>query len=140
MAKDIKQVAIKLLARRGFFCNELQQKLEDKGFKAYHVEAVLRELAQFGALDDELEANRLIDNALRKGRGYYWIAGELKRRKADPKHLEKVDLSREQESAQQVLTKQRAKSALRRKAFLYRRGYRSEVWGGEDGECTDWES
>ena len=140
--------ALRLLARRPHFRQELARKLTSRGFPRREVEAALERLEARGHLNDRRCALDLASGPLRrKGFGPRRVRAELARRGAPEKAIEEAvsssfaegELSRARDLAARWLgTRGRRLAALGR--HLDRKGYSKQVILQvldelEDGSC-----
>lgn len=78
--RDARLAAMRLLTRREHSCQELQQKLKNKGFDESLVEQTTDDLKQQGLLSDERFAESYLRFRRNKGHGPIRIKQELKQR------------------------------------------------------------
>lgn len=88
--KAIKEVCLRLLARRDHSRKELLNKLIGKGFDREDVLAVIDELTQQGWQDDQRYAKSYARYRMQKGYGPVRIEYELKQNGVDEANLEDV--------------------------------------------------
>jgi len=80
--RDVRLAAMRLLTRREHSCQELKQKLQQKGFNAVLVEQITRDLQQEGVLSDARFAESYLRSRYNKGYGPVRIRLELQQRGA----------------------------------------------------------
>ena len=78
--RDARLAAMRLLTRREHSCQELQQKLKNKGFDESLVEQTTNNLKQQGLLSDERFAESYLRFRRNKGNGPIRIQQELRQR------------------------------------------------------------
>ena len=133
LARKIKQVAIKMLARREHSLKELELKLTKKGYLNIMVMQILEELQQEGLQSDERFAESYVRSKREQGMGPYRIRAELLRRGVSQividKHLAEADTAWF-EAAQDVRNKRFGdempgvkKECLKQMQFLQYRGF-----------------
>ena len=107
--------AFRFLSRRDFSKRELEEKLKEKYGKR-EVEEVIRYLEKKGLIDDKRLAKKIMDKYMEKGKGYYYITGELKRRKIDEKVIDEVmdnfDFEREFRNGERYFLQNRGKKDI----------------------------
>jgi len=121
--------AIRLLARREYFSQELKIKLSQKGFSQKEIEQAIEECKRLGALNDEQVLARWIEKFKKQGKGPYFIIAKLK---AKGIHLSPHDsriLSDQKEALKTFAEKKlKNKKLSEEKLFqmLLRRGFDAE--------------
>ena len=80
--RDARLAAIQLLSRREHSCQELKQKLKNKGFNAPLIDKITEDLKQEGLLSDKRFAESYTRWRINKGYGPVRISYELKQRGA----------------------------------------------------------
>ncbi len=123
--------ALRMVARRGFFSEELREKLEKKGYDSKEINAALLELTELGYLNDEERRARFVERKKKSGHGPASIALQLKVKKAGEVH---ISFEEEMDCIHNFLEKKhptwRAHSWQERRglfAKLQRRGFSSEA-------------
>lgn len=78
MGFPAKNVALQLLSRKNFFSEEIQRKLEEKGYSSEEVEEVLSWLVEAGYVNDQEHLRLFVEKKQLKGYGKEAIFQQLR--------------------------------------------------------------
>ena len=90
--KKIKSVALRLLAKRDYYRQELKQKLLQKGFDENQIDKVLDELEEKGYINDDKLIHRHKELSIQKGKSPLYL-----RKKLYQKGISQIDFTYEEE-------------------------------------------
>jgi len=90
IAKDIRQVALAMLARREHSYHELMQKLQRRNFNIEDIAVVLQALSRQSLQSDYRFAQVLIQSRVHEGYGMLRIRNELKQKGISEEMIEKI--------------------------------------------------
>jgi SOS response regulatory protein OraA/RecX len=120
--------AFRVLGRRSYFSQELQVKLQAKGFSEDTVEKTILYCQTKGYLNDQAKTERLIIQEQQKGRGPKWIAAKLQAKGLLTRDLlQTLQSSDQKTSILALLPKLQKRHEEKQKLFqaLARRGFDS---------------
>jgi len=104
--------AIKSLGKKDYSKRELKESLEKK-FCKEEIEEAIKFLERKGLIDDKKLAQKIIDKYMERGKGYYYIERELKRRKIEEKvineMMENFDFEKEFQNGEKYILKNMGK-------------------------------
>jgi regulatory protein len=147
---EIRNAAIRLLARREHSTGELTRKLHQKGFDVTAIETVLRDLRQENLLSDERFAESFVASRIERGSGPVRIAAELRQREVADELIERCLAAVDEDWAARAEVVRRKRfgrgkpdnfaERAKQARFLQYRGFRGEhlrgVFGDEDVEAV----
>lgn len=90
--KKIKSAALRLLAKRDYYRQELKQKLLQKGFDENQIDKVLDELEEKGYINDDNLIQRHKELAIQKGKSPLYL-----KKKLYHKGISQIDFTYEEE-------------------------------------------
>ncbi len=89
-SKIAKQEVVKLLSRKGYLSDELRQKLALKRFSKEAIEHAISFGQKGGYVNDDVEIERIVRGALRKGKGPQAVLHQLKQKRVSEALIKEV--------------------------------------------------
>ena len=127
------ETALGLLNKKTLSMAQLRSALEEKGFPSPHIETTLHHMSHLGYLNDDAIGTRLLEEALRKKRGWLWLRKRLIEKEISSEIIEKL-FEESQKTAyeranESLQAKRRNKSLSQDQAFrfLLNRGFELEL-------------
>ena len=127
------EAALKLLNKKTLTTGELRAALEKKDLSSHQIEDALQSMHHLGYLNDEAIATRLLEDTVRKKRGWLWLRKQLVEKEIPNEINEKIQRQSQQTAYERanssLQNKLRYKSLSRNQAFrfLLNRGFEIEL-------------
>ena len=125
--------ALLLLDKKALSTEELRAALEKEGFSEPQIDGTVRNMSHFGYLNDETIGTRLLEEALRKKKGWLWLRKRLVAREIPHDIMDKLFEQSQgtafERACESLQKKLRYKSLSRAQAFrfLLNRGFEVEL-------------
>lgn len=115
---DVREAALRVLARGDCSCMDMKQKLSRKGFARADINAVIDSLSDAGLLDDERYAKNYVRSMLERGKGPRWIRGKLTEKGISPDLIQLALEEQDMASRERALCMERALTLCERKGIF----------------------